>query len=213
MRNVIGGVIIGMLIGMCFWLPESAQAQEEKNRWTEFTKQFPEEIKIIACWDDIIKEIVPPQEWKCLFHSDLKNVMLPPREHVEIWWEATHWEQRKIINQIALVNFESSFNPYASNDIAIWYVQTLKSYWIGTWIFEQLNYLQEAQAWYKEWICSTQETEYQIVSCLACRHLGCTKKINWVYNFWNHWYVIRYQKARAYYLQYIKEYDLEGNEL
>jgi hypothetical protein len=50
-------------------------------------------------------------------------------------------------------------------------------------------------------------------SCLACRHLGCTKKVNGVYNFWNHWYVIRYQKAREYYHSYLNEYDLEWNKI
>jgi hypothetical protein len=93
-----------------------------------FLGQFPQEVKVIACWDKDIQEVTPAYNGNCLYKKNIQNIMLPPREHVEIWWEATHGEQRKIINQIALVNFESSFNPLANNNIAIGYVQTLRSY-------------------------------------------------------------------------------------
>ena len=78
-----------------------------------------------------------------------------------------------IVNRLPVVNFESSFNPNASNGIARGYVQTLKKWNVGTSITDQLTRMVNRMEHQKTvGTCShrTQEGDERLLRCLYARH-------------------------------------------
>lgn len=76
---------------------------------------LPDHVQIVGCYKDgVIKE---PNNGNCLYGPGRKNIMTPPVSHIRIWRK--YYNDRQIINRLALVNFESSFDENAYNDFAI----------------------------------------------------------------------------------------------
>jgi hypothetical protein len=126
------------------------------------------------------------------------------------------YNESEAINRLAIVNFESGFNPKASNPFAIWYVQTLRKWNVSTDIKTQLEWMKNRQDYQKQthiaWVNGTVEAcgiykykdnvrdwykkgEEGVMSCLY----------RWHYHAHNGtWYARKAMSAREYYLNYFK---------
>lgn len=158
-------------------------------------------IKIIGCINTITLETREPSEnGNCLFGLNWQNIMLPWNDQLNKWWKVFE-TKNQIINRLPIVNFESGFDPYAENSIAIWYVQTLKKYKIWLSIEEQLTWMKNRMESQKEWNCSqwVEFWEERLLRCFYARHYGALS--------WYHWYPNKLIAARNYYIQYFEKIE------
>jgi len=111
---------------------------------------LPEYVSIVWCYRDwVIKKPKSDQWWGCYlpwwwWH----NIMLPPQSHIVTWRK--YYNDSQIINRLALVNFESSFNEDASNKFAHWYVQTLRTHWVSKDMATQLEWMRNREKRYSD---------------------------------------------------------------
>lgn len=190
MKKYILSVITIFII--LFW-SQSVIFANNDNNW--FLKYFPNNQKIIIwCYNKISRKIRKSD--KCYYKWD-SNIILPTKSQIKIWLK--YFNKNEIINRLALVNFESWFNPFAWNNYAYWYVQTLRKYHINPDIDSQLQWLKKRQneqkvkytsrgskrCWiywnqynYIDWFNSG---EYWVLSCLYRYHYN-SKKWVWYSN-------------------------------
>lgn len=122
------------------WVTET-HASEPKNEHLAFLARFPEKTTVIGCYNDRSK--TTREATRCTQGGD-HNIMLPPRDQIKVWLK--YFNEFEIINRLALVNFESSFDENAWNPHAHGYVQTLRSHGVAKDIDTQLAWLSNRQA-------------------------------------------------------------------
>jgi len=203
------GIILYLMLSFGTWSGNisiwKANASEGQN--LAFLAHFPEKSTVIWCYNSWTKEIREAK--RCTRWGD-HNIILPPQSQIKIWLK--YFNEFEIINRLALVNFESSFNPNAGNYFAKWYVQTLRKYKISPDIDSQLQWLKNRQKYqkvkftknwskrcwyywsnnnYKDWF---EAWEYWVLSCLYRYHYHSKKGT---------WYSKRGIKTTKFYKEYI----------
>lgn len=186
---------------------EKANATEIKKEQKELRKNINDILLddrplIIACINQNTLEIKNVSEnGDCLIWRNFQNIMLPPKSHMSKWTDVFE-NQQQILNRLPIVNFESWFDPYASNSIARWYIQTLKEYNISTDITAQLEWLKTRQNSQYNGNCSqwVEHGEERLLRCLYARHLGVLN--------WYHWYPNKLIVVRNFYLDYFEKNNL-----
>jgi len=176
-----------------------------------FINRFPLEKTVIGCYNDRTWEV--RQDYICTKWWD-HNIKTPPRSQIVIWLK--YYSEQQILNRLALVNFESDFNIYASNSSARGYVQTLKSYNVAIDIDSQLKWLKNretktyARLSYRgkygqvRW-CGYYWNNYNFkdkVGAWEYAVLTCMYRYHYDANNWT-WYWIRGVKATKFYKLYL----------
>ncbi|NDK09782.1 hypothetical protein GW846_03315 [Candidatus Gracilibacteria bacterium] len=110
-----------------------------------FEDFFGEERVVIGCYNDISGET--REERSCTQRGD-HNIMTPPQRDIKSWKK--YYNEKQIINRLALVNFESGFSETASNPSAWGYVQTLRSHGISPDIESQLAWMKNREEVYRQ---------------------------------------------------------------
>ena len=197
-------MLVGILINRS---PVEANNQDHDT----FLRHFPLETRVIGCYNKYTKET--REDSICTKPWDL-NIKLPARWQIVIWLK--YYSEHQILNRLALVNFESSFNIHASNPVAKWYIQTLRSYNIPIDIDTQLQWLKNreqktyakvsyagkygkirgcAYYWnntnFKDWFA---QWEYGVLSCMYRYHYQANTGT---------WYWKRWVKATKFYKKYM----------
>lgn len=146
MKKIISTAGIIWFVIVCFtgwgiFTPDTANASNIEQEHARFLAHFPEEKKIIGCYNDRTKTVREAD--RCLKGGD-HNIKLPPRSQIVEWLK--YFNEFQIINRLAIPNFESDFTETAENPFAKWYVQTLKSHNVAPDINNQLSWLKNRQA-------------------------------------------------------------------
>lgn len=180
----------------------------EHDSWTtnmmeidEFAKRdhtynldnLPNYVSIVWCYKDwMIVEPKSDQGWWCFLPWWWRhNIMLPPQSHINT--RRKYYNDQQIINRLALINFESSFDENASNRYAHWYVQTLRSHGVAKDIDSQLKRMKE------------REERYTIGERYCWRYRNSDNNFDWhkqgadgvlscLYRYHNHAHRTRYSK-------------------
>lgn len=186
MRNLWATIVQAVVILICFivfiaWISDDANAE-----W----------IKVIGCIHSKTLETREPKKGACYYGKGWQNIALPPESQMKVWKKVFSNDQM-IINRLPIVNFESSFNEFAWNKYAVWYVQTLRSYKIAPDAESQLIWMKNRQDSQKKWNCSQHKTESRLMRCLYARHYGALTS--------NHWYPNKAMVARDFYISYFKK--------
>ena len=78
---------------------------------------------------------------ECFYGKGWQNIMIPPASHWAAW--DSRFTQEQKVNRLAIVNFESGFNPSAGNAFAAGYVQTLRKWKVKPDVGSQLDWLKK----------------------------------------------------------------------
>jgi len=147
---------------------------------------------VIRCWSDKTSGLsdVPERIGKCYIPGG-KNIFSMPADHWELWLEVWDYNLVKIANAMAVINFESGFDPNAcratSKEGAKYrcvdggYVQLNVVHMRpgeSTYHFNQRRYdMEYSLRWMKtsfeqakHGVCSTRKSTDSMVKCLARRH-------------------------------------------
>ena len=198
-----------MVLVIGIWITNDTNAYNWEH--DRFLAHFPLETRVIGCYNNYTKET--REDYICTKPWDL-NIKLPARSQIVTWFK--YYNEYQIMNRLALVNFESSFNIHASNPYAKWYIQTLRSYNISIDIDTQLQWLKNrenrtywkvyyAGKWGKTRWCgyywnnfntkdNVEAWEYWVLSCMYRYHYQA--------NTWM-WYGARGIKVTKFYKYYM----------
>ena len=188
-----------------------AEAKHMTDDYKSFIRQFPLEKMVIGCYNKFTKET---RDWYVCSKPWDHNIILPSRSDITIWLK--YYTPEQVVNRLALVNFESSFNIYAQNKYAKWYVQTLKSYNIAIDIDSQLSWMKNRNKTYKKTYYSgkywktrwcgyywtnnnikdwVKAWEYWVLACLYRYHYDANK---------GSWYAKRWIITTIFYKNYLR---------
>lgn len=104
--SALAWLLLLSLFGWGILIPNTSEASNTLEN-TAFLDRFPdnsEGVRVIGCYNDHTRKI---REGSSCTASGDKNIMLPPRSHVEVWLK--YYNPRQIVNRLGIVNFESSF--------------------------------------------------------------------------------------------------------
>ena len=150
-KNIISfsGIAWFIIVCLYFWIPtlisDAGTSSTERNGHAVFLNYFSEETRVIGCYNSISK--TTREASSCTTRWD-HNILLPDRKQIEVWLK--YYNERQIINRLALVNFESAFRENVWNPHAFWYVQTLRSHWIAPDINSQLAWMSNREKIYRQ---------------------------------------------------------------
>ena len=211
-KKILVFVWIAWYIVSCFYgwgivYPKTANADHTEQNMS-FLARFPDEKRVIGCYNDITLQV--REESRCTTPWD-HNIILPAESQIKEWLK--YYNEYEIINRLALVNFESSFNESASNKYAKWYVQTLRTYSIPNDINSQLSWMKNHKEAYTRKICRKywnqrnsydwfDAGEYWVLSCMYRMHYHAYK--------WT-WYAKRGILTTKFYKWYM--FDQRGKTL
>lgn len=174
------------LLILLFLFTPTASAETIETKLSDTTQ-------IISCIQKDTLEIREPKNGKCFYGTGWQNISVPPEEQLKEWRKVFETDA-EIINRLPVVNFESGFNPNASNKHAIGYVQTLRKWNIDPDIIPQLQWMKDRMESQKVGNCSQWKEESRLLRCLYARHYGADSGY--------HWYPNKAMKARSVYLSY-----------
>lgn len=212
-KPILIGLLLPVIALMILVISNMFTTPVNANNWDNdlFLSRFPLETRVIGCYNKYTKET--REDYICTQPWDL-NIKLPARSQIVQWFK--YYNEYQIMNRLALINFESSFNIYASNPYAKWYIQTLRSYNIAIDIDSQLAWLKNrenktywkrfyagkywktrwcAYYWnntnFKDWFA---EWEYGVLSCMYRYHYQANTGM---------WYAKRWITTTKFYKKYM----------
>lgn len=210
-KNTIAtaGIIWFIIVTLFWWGILKGDAHADSSQHLAFLSRFPEEHRVIGCYNDVTKEI--RQSETCTQWGD-HNIILPPRSHIEKWLEI--YNEQEIVNRLALVNFESAFREEVWNKFAYWYVQTLRKWNISPKIESQLQWMKNREEVNKKEYAGTSRRcgfywenhnykdgyeagEYWVLACLYRYHYHAHKGT---------WYAKRWVETTKFYKWYMFGY-------